>query len=167
MQSCSTAPAGICYAAHGAITELPLGSTVTESWTYNQRLEPTDLKATGSAGLLLELSYGYSPTGNNGNVTSASIAFPNGSGGTVTINQAFSYDALNRLLVAEENPANPSSPNCADPGAVWCQRYSYTASGNRSVPQSVGQGVSPQTRARVQSHHKPDQRFRVGLRQRR
>jgi RHS repeat-associated protein len=58
----------------------------------------------------------------------------------LNVTQAFAYDSVNRLLVAAENPANPSNPQCPDSSSQWCQQFGYDQWGNRWVAQTAGAG---------------------------
>jgi len=102
------------YAPHGAITNMTLGNTVVEQTTFDaNRLQPLSI----SAGSLLTIAYTYAPTNmaaaNNGNVLTQSITR-----GSRTWNQAYTYDALNRLKTAQET-------------GTWTESYEYDSYGNR------------------------------------
>ena len=113
------------YEPHGGVKQLLLGNGLWEQRRYNARLQPTQIglgttKATGSltatgptptAGLLL-LDYSYGTASNNGNVLSQRIRV----GATFNQNQAYSYDALNRLKTAAESGS----------GAAWSQTYTQS-----------------------------------------
>ena len=131
------ATGAIGYEPHGGIRQFRLGNLLWEQRRYNARLQPTriglgttqaagSLTATGmtpSAGLLL-LDYSYGATANNGNVLSQRIRV----GSAFNQNQAYSYDALNRLKTAAETGS----------GTGWSQTYSYDRYGNRAVTASSG-----------------------------
>jgi RHS repeat-associated protein len=86
-------PAGaVANAIHGFVSGGFGG--ITESYTYNNRLEVTSIQATSSAGTPLNLSYSY-VSGNNGNVSQQTN---NASSGRT---QTYTYDSLNRLLTAQ------------------------------------------------------------------
>jgi RHS repeat-associated protein len=111
----------VAYAAQGAVSGLSLGNTLSESWGFNARQQPTGLTATLGTTQLLNLGWGYanSPAMNNGDVMSATIQRSSGLSGTV--NQIFSYlDQANRLSGASETSS-------------WSQSYLYDAYGNRAV----------------------------------
>jgi len=112
----------IGYAPHGAMTSLTYGNGLTESTSFNSRLQPTQIQA-GS----LTLQYGYGTTNNNGNLLTQTILWQ----GTWT--QNYLYDGANRLLQAAENSAAPSTPGCVDGNANWCETYGYDAFGNRRI----------------------------------
>src|SRR5260370_34891745 len=90
------------YAAHGALAGMTLGAIGAQT-TFNSRLQIGSIQAGG-----LTLGYSYGNSDNNGNVQSATITWS----GHSAINQYFSYDAVNRLLVASENPSGPDPPAC-------------------------------------------------------
>jgi hypothetical protein len=97
------------YAAMGGLSSVIYGKVtggfngITESRSYNNRLEFSSISATSSAGTPLNLSYCYygwssgscqSNSSNNGNVTA--IANNNDTGRTETV----TYDPLNRIASA-------------------------------------------------------------------
>ena len=45
----TTYASGIQYAAHGAISQVTLGNTLTETTSYNNRLQPTQMQVGESA----------------------------------------------------------------------------------------------------------------------
>jgi RHS repeat-associated protein len=141
-QPTTTAYAGtstnpITYTAHHALSMLPLGSGITESWSYNDRLQPTGV----TAGSLILNFYpcdggGTVCSNNNGNIWRETIQSP---GLTATVSQEYRYDAVTRLVVAVENAATGVTPNstCASGGGTlggsWCQQFGYDMYGNRWV----------------------------------
>jgi RHS repeat-associated protein len=118
-----TPPLTIQYAPHGALSSLPMANGVTETWSYNSRLQPTRIQA----GSLLTILNCYQSSddasdcgllpvqGNNGNVQRQKITR-----NTQTWVQNYTYDALNRLSTATETTANG-----------WTQTYGYDPYGNR------------------------------------
>jgi RHS repeat-associated protein len=131
------------YASHGAVQSMALKNGVVEVTSYDPyRLQPYSITATQSGSPLLSLAYSYCPgsapevscTVNNGNVWSQKIT----PGSAAAITQYYSYDAVNRLDIATENPttapANPSQVACPDAGSSWCEAYGYGGQfGNRTV----------------------------------
>ena len=106
---------GATYALQGALATLPFYNGITETTTYNARLQPTTIQAGG----LLTLSYSYGTTNDNGNVQSQTITRPSG-----TWTQSYAYtDGVNRLTSASET----------GPGTAWTESYGYDSSGNRWV----------------------------------
>ena len=140
------------YEPHGGIKQLLLGNGLWEQRRYNARLQPTriglgttlatgSLTATGptsTAGLLL-LEYGYGTSANNGNVLSQRIRV----GAALNQNQAYTYDALNRLKTAAESGS----------GTAWSQTYAYDRYGNRRVTAGAAHGsnqaLTPQSTADI------------------
>ena len=140
------------YEPHGGVKQLLLGNGLWEQRRYNARLQPTriglgttkttgGLTATGTrptASLLL-LDYSYGAGSNNGNVLSQRIRV----GASLNQNQAYTYDALNRLKTAAESGS----------GAAWSQTYAYDRYGNRRVTAGASHGsnqaLTPQSTADI------------------
>ena len=140
------------YEAHGGLKQLLLGNGLWEQRRYNARLQPTQiglgttqatggLTATGprpTASLLL-LDYSYGAGSNNGNVLSQRIRV----GASLNQNQAYTYDALNRLKTAAESGS----------GTAWSQTYAYDRYGNRRVTAGASHGsnqaLTPQSTADI------------------
>jgi RHS repeat-associated protein len=115
------------YAPQGAISGLTFKNGVSETWGFNTRQQPQSLQVSKGAASLLNLGWDYGPvTTNNGNVMSHTIT----PGTSTLIQQAYQYDAFNRLTLAVENPQSTSNPACWS-GETWCEGYSYDAFGNR------------------------------------
>ncbi|MEK6408512.1 MAG: hypothetical protein AABN34_16410 [Acidobacteriota bacterium] len=117
------------YTAHGAVGAMKLGNGKWEHTDYNGRLQPT-LIGLGTSSVdssLLKLEYTYNTTGqtdNNGNVLTQKITAPETQSGSLVLTQNYSYDALNRLSVAEELISTTSQ---------WKQKYDIDLWGNRAV----------------------------------
>ncbi len=114
----------ISYEAHGGVSSLHMGNGLTETRSYNDRLQPLTI-ATGS---LLTLTYGYG-SANNGNVMSQTIS-------PLNAMQTYSYDGVNRLTYAAE-------------GTNWSQTFTneqhpYDQYGNMQVSAETGLGSSIQ-----------------------
>src|SRR5262245_14297927 len=121
------------YASQGGIASAGLGNGVTETRTYNVRLQPTQIAVGGK----VTLKYRYGTTENNGNILRQEIVV----NGSHLVNQAYSYDGFNRLSVAGEYTGTPpSSLTCPDSGSVWCRKYEYDTWGNMAMTQATGQG---------------------------
>ena len=139
---------GVEYEPHGGVKQLLLGNGLWEQRRYNARLQPTRIglgttKTTGSltpagSGLLL-LDYSYGTSSNNGNVLSQRIRV----GTSLNQNQAYTYDALNRLKTAGETGS----------GTAWSQTYAYDRYGNRRVTAGASHGsnqaLTPQSTADI------------------
>ena len=136
------------YEPHGGVKQLLLGNGLWEQRRYNARLQPTQIglgtaKTTGSltpagSGLVV-LDYSYGTTSNNGNVGSQRIRV----GSAFNQNQAYTYDALNRLKTAGETGS----------GTAWSQTYTYDRYGNRRVTAGASHGsnqaLTPQSTADI------------------
>jgi RHS repeat-associated protein len=118
------------YAPNGGLSSLRLGYNwyygspggVTTTYTYNNRLQPVNIKATRNSGgvTLLDLTYNFLQAGGKNNGTVTSVTNNLSSGRT----QTFTYDELNRLKTAQSQ-AN-SGTDC------WGQSFSYDRYGNLS-----------------------------------
>ena len=84
------APANIVY---GYVSS-SVFTGITETRTYNNRLEITGINATSSTATALNLSFSY-VSGNNGNLSTQTNNVDSGK------TQTYTYDTLNRLLTAQ------------------------------------------------------------------
>ena len=135
-----TYASNLLFAPHGGLTQLKFGNGVTETSTYNGRLQPTNIAAAKGASSLLSLGYGYTKTSgcngglsacNNGNVMSQTITPP----GSWSASQSYGYDGVNRLTSASE---------AGDYG--WSENFGYDARGNQWVDTFSGfPSLSPLT----------------------
>lgn len=111
VSTCTTTP---CYTPSGALQNIIYDAAMTVSNSYNDRLQPLFLSATGPAGTILSLSYNFhAGAGDNGNV----YQIVNGKDGNRT--QNFLYDSLNRIQQAYTNGTNwgeTYSPSATAPG---------------------------------------------------
>ncbi len=114
----------ITYEAHGAPDVYSLGNGVSENVDYNNRLQPTQIRAALGAELL-KLNLVYNPAGqtkkNNGNIHEQKITVTGLPSGFVT--QAYAYDKVNRITSVTEGG--------------WSRSYHYDAFGNRAMQGSV------------------------------
>jgi RHS repeat-associated protein len=135
-----TYASSISYTASGGLSALTLGNAITETYTWNDRFQPTGMTAKQGSTTLLGLGFYPCPTngtacassdgtGNNGNLLSQTITMP----GLSQLTQSYSYDHLNRLTGAQE----------VGGGANWSQTYGYDTVGNRWVPTSSGLPALP------------------------
>jgi RHS repeat-associated protein len=116
-------PAGIeSFTADGRIAQMKLGNDLWETHVYQTPGAPTLLKLGTSAGSndKLELEFDYSGTANNGNLSNQVMRQ---AGHTWT--QSYSYDAVNRLMAANE-------------AGGFSRTYGYDRYGNRWVASSSG-----------------------------
>ena len=112
-----TYASAMSYTSHGAVAAVTLGNALIEQVTFNNRLQPTQIKLGTAANptSVIQLGYGYGTTNNNGNVLSQTITAPG-----LNVTQGYTYDALNRLASASE-------------GTTWTQTYDYDRYSNRAV----------------------------------
>ncbi len=128
------------YAPHGGITSLRLGNGLTETTSYNTRLQMATRQVAGSPGTPWSISYDYGAANvNNGNPLSYTQSY-NGGGAVAT---TFSYDKANRLKETLRSPVGGSTA-CGAGAAIWCQGYGYDERGNLLVTAEQGLGSSPQ-----------------------
>jgi RHS repeat-associated protein len=115
----------IQYAPHGAVSVMLLGNGKWEHTNFNNRLQPTQigLGTSGTDSSVLKLDYGYGTTTNNGNVMSQTITAP-----SLTVNQCYGYDSLNRLTSAEEKNGGTACSGTQQ----WKQAFTYDRFGNRN-----------------------------------
>ena len=102
----------VTYTPHGAVNQAIFGGALTETTTFNSRLQATQILA----GSLLSIGYTYNSTANNGNLLNQSI----NDGTNPVKTQTYSYDPLNRLATASED-------------STWSQTYVYDPYGNRAL----------------------------------
>jgi RHS repeat-associated protein len=116
----------IGYASSNALSKETYGNSLIHAISYNNRLQPTEIKlgTSSNSTSVIDLTYGYGTTANNGNVLSASY-----SGGGLSYTQTFSYDSLNRLGTATETSGGNTS---------WSQTNGYDQYGNRWIDYGGG-----------------------------
>jgi len=116
----------ISYASHGGLSSETYGNSLIHAATYNTRLQTSEIKlgTSGNSTSVLDLTYSYVTTSNNGNLQSYTY-----SGGGLGYTQSFSYDALNRLSSATET--NGGTTN-------WSQTNAYDRYGNRQIDYGGG-----------------------------
>jgi len=116
----------IGYASHNALKTETYGSGLIHAVTYNNRLQPTEIKlgTSGNSTSVIDLNYSYGTTSNNGNVQSYTYG-----GGGLSYTHSFSYDSLNRLSSATET--NGGTTN-------WTQNNAYDRYGNRQIDYGGG-----------------------------
>jgi len=102
----STYASGITYTAHGGLSSLALGNGVTETHSWNDRLQQVGISVgpASSPGSIVALNFYPCDQGaiscgtNNGNIWRKKI----GIGGATQADQEYRYDSLNRVTVAAE-----------------------------------------------------------------
>lgn len=115
---------GVCYTPQGTIYSASIGADdgsggLVLSNTYNNRLQPLELKASYAGVSAMDLTYRFvDPTTlkNNGNVTAITNNLNSGR------SQNFAYDQLNRIISA--------GTNATTGGFCWGYQYSYDSWGN-------------------------------------
>jgi RHS repeat-associated protein len=101
---------GAKYAPTGALSSVLHGASggfqgISETYTYNSRMQLTGILDSSNVGTILNLSYSLAQaSGNNGNIASITNNLDN------TRTQTFAYDALNRLASAQSQAT--SGTNC-------------------------------------------------------
>jgi RHS repeat-associated protein len=108
------------YTPQGALKSMSRGDTLTETWSYNSRMQPSSVTVGSAFGLNLYYcaGKGASCSNNNGNLLTATPATPG-------VDQAAGYDKANRLSSFQE------STNYQD--------YAYDPPGNGSANRWVSQ----------------------------
>jgi RHS repeat-associated protein len=123
---------GASYAPDGSITGFVSGSSstfagITNAFSYNNRLQPITMSATGPGGTIFSLTYDFHKgLDDNGNVFGITNNKDN------TRSQFFTYDTLNRLISAE-NAGTDCGPGTLNPNQTkfWGNNYGYDAWGNQ------------------------------------
>ena len=115
----------IGYASSNALSTETYGNSLIHGISYNNRLQPTEIKVGTSSNStsVLDLTYSYGTTSNNGNIQSVGY-----SGGGLSHTQSFTYDSLNRLSTATETNG----------GTSWSQSNAYDRYGNRQIDYGGG-----------------------------
>ena len=136
-------PAGALngYAPAGQLKNLTLANGLTESWFYNNRLQPCRINWNSSAttlaacsggapsGNLLDFTYGFVDSNghNNGNVAFWSAV------GQQSFTRSFQYDSLNRIAQMQETGGNAESCKPASsPSTPYTISWTIDPWGNRT-----------------------------------
>jgi RHS repeat-associated protein len=135
----ATVDPSVGYYPNGAIRKLTLGNGLTETASYNNRLQPCRMNVNSSGayytlctdavptGNMLDFSYGFNlGSADNGNLALMSAT------GQQTFNRSYGYDSLNRL----QSMSAPGSP---------CSGLSWTVDpwGNRTDQTPTGGTCNP------------------------
>jgi YD repeat-containing protein len=115
---------GVCYAPQGSVSSMTIGQAsafagLNFTSTYNNRLQPGEIKATSTGGNAIDITYSFvdpATQGNAGHVMSISNNLNSNR------SQVFAYDPLNRLISAGTTAT--SGNYC------WGYVYTYDAWGN-------------------------------------
>jgi len=111
----------IGYASNNGVNTETYGNSLIRAASYNNRQQPTEIKlgTSSNSTSVIDLTYTYGSTTNNGNVQTVSY-----SGGGLSYTQTFSYDTLNRLGSATETTGATTN---------WSETNGYDRYGNRWV----------------------------------
>src|SRR5947209_10696466 len=121
---------GATYNAPGALTGSTYGQTasftgILNTFSFNSRLQPVNLWSSSPVRTLMNLIYDFhAGNGNNGNV----YAITNNR--DTNRSQAFTYDALNRLLSAQNAGTDCTQKLPDNHTEYWGNSYVYDAWGN-------------------------------------
>jgi YD repeat-containing protein len=131
--STKTYVSNITYKPASIPSGLSLANGLTETYTWNDRLQLTGLNAGSVLGLnIYPCDQGATScsTGNTGGTWRETIT----ANGALNAVQEFRHDSLNRLITASEKTgAFTTGPICPDSSSVWCRQYNYDAPGNRTI----------------------------------
>jgi RHS repeat-associated protein len=125
---------GATYQADGRMTGFLSGNGaafagITNSFSYNKRLQPVNMSASSPSQTVFSIGYdfhlGNGTTGsNNGNVWNIYNYRDR------TRDQSFTYDALNRLISAQNAGTNCAASTVNGKTEYWGNSYGYDAWGN-------------------------------------
>jgi RHS repeat-associated protein len=122
---------GATYGPDGGITGFVSGSggaaAITSAFTYNKRLQPVTMSAAAPSQTLYSIGYDFHVgNGNNGNV----FGITNYKDTTHGRDQTFAYDALNRVISAQNAGTDCSATTVNGKTEYWGNSYGYDAWGN-------------------------------------
>ena len=123
----------ITYKPASIPNTLTLANGLTETYTWNDRLQLVGLNAGNALALSIypcDQGATWCTSGNTGGTWRETIT----TNGALSAVQEFRHDSLNRLLTASEKPGPfTSGPTCPDSTSVWCRQFNYDAPGNRTT----------------------------------
>ena len=136
---------GATYGPDSALTGFLSGNTITNSFSYNKRLQPVFMSASSPTQTVFSIGYDFhvgngTTGGDNGNV----FAITNNK--DATRNQSFTYDLLNRLASAQNAGTDCSAtPKPLNPNQTkfWGNGYTYDAWGNLTSKGNLPGATSP------------------------
>ncbi len=119
----------VCYTPQGSIYSMSIGQTSSFtgfniSETFNNRLQPNEIKASSSAGTAIDITYNFIDTVDFPGTTNHNAGHVYGIANNLNSSrsQAFTYDQVNRIT---------SAGTTATTGTYcWGYQYSYDAWGN-------------------------------------
>ena len=129
------------YTLAGGVSTMALGNGLTETWTWNDRLQATNLSiapAAGAAPLQLSLypcdGHAVScSSGNTGDLRAQVITTPD-----LVVTQTFGYDSVGRLSTAAETPGASGQGT-----PTWSRGFGYDAKSNMWVSSDPGAAIPP------------------------
>lgn len=116
----------VSYKPQQSLQSETLGNSLIHQLSYNTRLQATAIKlgTSGTPTSVLNLSYDYGTTDNNGNVKSHVNTI-----GSLAITDTYSYDSLNRVKSTVETTTS---------GTGWTENNHYDRYGNRQIDYGGG-----------------------------
>jgi RHS repeat-associated protein len=100
-------------------------AAITSSFTYNKRLQPLTMSATAPSQTVFSIGYDFHlGNGNNGNVFGITNYKDQNR------NQTFTYDALNRVISAQNAGTDCTAKVLQNKSEYWGNNYGYDAWGN-------------------------------------
>jgi RHS repeat-associated protein len=116
---------GASYDPAGSLTGFVSGGTITNSFSYNKRLQPVNMSATTPSGTIFSLNYDFHlGVTNNGNVWGIT------NNKDTSRSQSFGYDPLNRLAWAQNAGTDCTKTTVNGKTEYWGNSYGYDAWGN-------------------------------------
>jgi RHS repeat-associated protein len=129
---------GATYGPDSALTGFVSGNSgtfagITNSFAYNKRLQPLTMSATAPSQTVYSIGYDFhagNGTANSGTDNGNVYGITNYKDTTHGRDQTFTYDALNRLVSAQNAGTNCSAMVLQNKTEYWGNSYSYDAWGN-------------------------------------
>jgi RHS repeat-associated protein len=119
----------VCYTPQGSVYSMSIGQTssftgLNVNATFNNRLQPLEIKASSTAGSALDITYNFNDTIDFPGTTDHNAGHVYGITNNLNSSrsQAFSYDQLNRIISAGTTVTTGTY--------CWGYQYSYDAWGN-------------------------------------
>jgi len=129
---------GATYGPDSALTGFISGNSasfagITNSFAYNKRLQPLTMSATASSQTVYSIGYDFhagNGTAGSGTDNGNVFGIINYKDTTHGRDQTFTYDALNRLISAQNTGTNCSAMVLQNKTEYWGNSYGYDAWGN-------------------------------------
>jgi RHS repeat-associated protein len=127
---------GATYGPDGALTGFISGNSggfagITNSFSYNKRLQPLTMSATAPSQTVLSIGYDFhAGNGTAGSGTDNGNVFGIYNYRDRTRDQTFTYDALNRLASAQNAGTDCAATTLGGNKKFWGNTYGYDAWGN-------------------------------------